>query len=75
MSSSDQSGTGNATGRTVAVIGLGIMGGPMAANLVKAGYEVVGYNRSRAKIDALVAKGGRAARAGWPRPLPTRMSC
>jgi 2-hydroxy-3-oxopropionate reductase len=46
---------------TVAVIGLGIMGGPMAANLVKAGYRVVGYNRSRAKVDALVAAGGRGA--------------
>jgi len=46
---------------TVAVIGLGIMGGPMAANLVKAGYEVVGYNRSSAKVEELVAAGGRGA--------------
>jgi 2-hydroxy-3-oxopropionate reductase len=46
---------------TVAVIGLGIMGSPMAVNLVKAGYDVVGYNRSRAKTEALVAQGGRAA--------------
>jgi 2-hydroxy-3-oxopropionate reductase len=46
---------------TVAVIGLGIMGAPMAANLVKAGYEVVGYNRSRGKVDALVDAGGRGA--------------
>ena len=27
---------------TVGFIGLGIMGGPMAANLVKAGFDVVG---------------------------------
>ncbi len=47
--------------QTVAVIGLGIMGGPMAGNLVKAGYDVVGYNRSRARVDALVAAGGRGA--------------
>ncbi|WP_228004997.1 NAD(P)-dependent oxidoreductase [Amycolatopsis sp. YIM 10] len=47
--------------RTVAVIGLGIMGGPMAANLVKAGYRVIGFNRSREKVDALVAQGGRGA--------------
>jgi 2-hydroxy-3-oxopropionate reductase len=47
---------------TVAVIGLGIMGGPMAANLVKAGYDVIGYNRGRVRVDALVARGGRAAR-------------
>jgi 2-hydroxy-3-oxopropionate reductase len=46
---------------TVAVIGLGIMGSPMAVNLVKAGYDVVGYNRSKAKAEALVAQGGRAA--------------
>jgi 2-hydroxy-3-oxopropionate reductase len=46
---------------TVAVIGLGIMGGPMAANLVKAGFEVVGYNRSPDKVAALVEAGGRGA--------------
>ncbi|GAA4620529.1 2-hydroxy-3-oxopropionate reductase [Saccharopolyspora hordei] len=45
----------------VGFIGLGIMGGPMAANLVKAGHEVIGHNRSRAKVDKLVADGGRAA--------------
>ncbi|MDO5711349.1 MAG: 2-hydroxy-3-oxopropionate reductase [Micrococcales bacterium] len=42
---------------TVAVIGLGIMGGPMAANLVKAGFDVVGYNRSPGKIEILKKKG------------------
>jgi 2-hydroxy-3-oxopropionate reductase len=47
--------------RTVGFVGLGIMGGPMAANLVKAGFDVVGYNRSRAKVDLLVAAGGRGA--------------
>jgi 2-hydroxy-3-oxopropionate reductase len=46
---------------TVAFIGLGIMGGPMAANLVKAGFEVVGYNRSPDKVQALVDAGGRGA--------------
>lgn len=46
---------------SVAVIGLGIMGAPMAANLVKAGYQVTGYNRSQAPIDKLVAAGGRGA--------------
>lgn len=47
--------------QTVAVIGLGIMGGPMAANLVEAGYDVVGYNRSPGKVEALVGQGGRGA--------------
>jgi 2-hydroxy-3-oxopropionate reductase len=46
---------------TVAFIGLGIMGGPMAANLVTAGYDVVGFNRTRPKVDALLAAGGRGA--------------
>ena len=39
---------------TVAVIGLGIMGGPMAANLVTAGFDVIGYNRSDAKVRELI---------------------
>jgi 2-hydroxy-3-oxopropionate reductase len=46
---------------SVAFIGLGIMGGPMAANLVKAGYEVVGYNRSPERVQRLVEAGGRDA--------------
>jgi 2-hydroxy-3-oxopropionate reductase len=46
---------------TVGFIGLGIMGGPMAANLVKAGFEVTGYNRTRPKVDALIEAGGRGA--------------
>ena len=45
----------------VAVIGLGIMGLPMAVNLVKAGFTVTGFNRSQEKIDKLVADGGRGA--------------
>jgi len=46
---------------TVGFIGLGIMGGPMAANLVKAGFEVVGYNRSPEPVQRLVEQGGRGA--------------
>lgn len=46
---------------TVAVVGLGIMGSPMAVNLVKAGFDVVGYNRSPDKVRQLVEVGGRAA--------------
>jgi 2-hydroxy-3-oxopropionate reductase len=49
------------TGSTVAVIGLGVMGAPMAANLIDAGYDVVGFNRSPAKVAAHVARGGRGA--------------
>ena len=46
---------------TVAFIGLGIMGGPMAANLVTARFDVTGYNRSPEKVKALVEAGGRGA--------------
>ncbi len=46
---------------TIAFIGLGVMGAPMAANLVHAGYDVVGFNRSREAIDQLVEAGGRGA--------------
>ncbi|HET6293965.1 MAG TPA: 2-hydroxy-3-oxopropionate reductase [Kribbella sp.] len=46
---------------TVGFIGLGIMGLPMASNLVKAGFDVVGYNRSSAKLELLKASGGRGA--------------
>jgi 2-hydroxy-3-oxopropionate reductase len=46
---------------TIAFIGLGIMGGPMAGHLVRAGHDVVGYNRSRPPVDRHVAAGGRGA--------------
>ena len=45
----------------VGFIGLGIMGAPMAANLVKAGHTVTGYDLDAARRDQLVAAGGRAA--------------
>lgn len=46
---------------TIAVIGLGIMGLPMAKNLVAAGHDVTGYNRSPQKAQALAEAGGTAA--------------
>jgi 2-hydroxy-3-oxopropionate reductase len=46
---------------TVAFVGLGIMGGPMAANLVRAGFDVVGHNRSPEPVRRLEAHGGRGA--------------
>jgi 2-hydroxy-3-oxopropionate reductase len=45
----------------IGFIGLGIMGAPMAANLVKAGYPVTAYNRSPAAAGRLADLGGRAA--------------
>ena len=45
----------------IGFIGLGIMGAPMAANLIKAGHEVTGYARSSASTDRLVQAGGKPA--------------
>lgn len=45
----------------IAFIGLGIMGLPMAKNLVNAGFQVTGYNRSPAKAQELASAGGQAA--------------
>lgn len=46
---------------TVGFIGLGIMGAPIARNLLKAGYDVTGYNRSIGPVEALAAEGARPA--------------
>ena len=35
---------------TIAFIGLGIMGGPMSRHLVKAGHNVIGFNRSHSAL-------------------------
>lgn len=45
----------------VGFIGLGIMGKPMCKNLLKAGYELVVFNRSKGAVDELVASGAKAA--------------
>jgi 2-hydroxy-3-oxopropionate reductase len=45
----------------IGFVGLGIMGKPMARHILEAGYRLVVYNRSRAAVDELVAKGAEAA--------------
>ena len=45
----------------IGFIGLGIMGSPMAANLVKAGHQVTGHDHKQSSMDRLAALGGRAA--------------
>jgi 2-hydroxy-3-oxopropionate reductase len=55
---------------TIGFIGLGIMGKPMARNLLRAGYELVVLNRSRAPVDELVAEG--AAAGSSPRDVASR---
>jgi 3-hydroxyisobutyrate dehydrogenase len=48
---------------TVGFIGLGNMGGPMAANLVKAGHTVTGFDLSSSALDALAKAGGKVAKS------------
>ena len=49
---------------TVGVIGLGIMGGAMATNLLAAGFKVIGYDLAPAARRTLKRAGGVAARSG-----------
>lgn len=46
---------------TVGFIGLGIMGSPMTSNLVRAGFDVIGYDAQPVCLERLVAEGGEAA--------------
>ena len=49
----------------VGFIGLGSMGLPMATNLLKAGHDLIVYNRTRAHAEELAKQGARVA--GAPR--------
>src|SRR3989442_1463406 len=46
---------------TIGFIGLGVMGKPMAKNLIKAGHRLVVHSRSRGPVDEVVAAGATAA--------------
>jgi 3-hydroxyisobutyrate dehydrogenase len=48
---------------TIGFIGTGVMGGPIAGHLVKAGHKLTVYNRSRARADGWAAKYGGAVAA------------
>jgi 2-hydroxy-3-oxopropionate reductase len=54
----------------IGFIGLGIMGKPMARNLIKAGYSLVVHNRSRAAVEELIKDGTQAA--GSPKEVAER---
>lgn len=56
----------------IGFIGLGIMGKPMSQNLLKAGHELVVYNRSHGAIDDLVKQGAVAAQS--PKDVAERCS-
>jgi 3-hydroxyisobutyrate dehydrogenase len=45
----------------IGFVGLGIMGKPMARNLLKAGYALTVYSRRRESIEALIAEGAQGA--------------
>ena len=47
----------------LAFLGLGVMGGPMAGHLQKAGHDVTVYNRTAAKAEAWVTEYGGASAA------------
>ena len=42
---------------TVAFIGTGVMGSPMAGHLMDAGYPLVVFNRTKSRADSLVERG------------------
>jgi hypothetical protein len=54
-------GSGEVMARRVGIIGIGIMGTAMMRNLVKDGFEVVGYDIAEVAMARLVESGGIAA--------------
>jgi len=54
-------GAGEGAMARIAFVGLGNMGGPMAANLVKAGHRVTGFDLAPASLERHVAAGGISA--------------
>jgi 2-hydroxy-3-oxopropionate reductase len=54
----------------IGFIGLGIMGRPMAAHLLDAGYAVTVWNRTRSKMQALVERGAAAGES--PKDIAAR---
>lgn len=47
--------------RIIGFIGLGIMGKPMATNLIKAGYSLVVYDSNSSAVDELISSGAEGA--------------
>lgn len=59
----------------VGFVGLGVMGKAMARNILRAGFPLMVHNRSRAKVEELVAEGGkRALRQPMSQERPLSMS-
>jgi 2-hydroxy-3-oxopropionate reductase len=58
---------------TVGFIGLGVMGRPMARNLLKRGFPLIVHSRSQGPVDEIVAAG--AARAESPAEVARQTTC
>jgi 2-hydroxy-3-oxopropionate reductase len=56
--------------QTIGYIGLGLMGKPMAKNIMEAGYSVIVHNRSREVVQELVKQGAQEAHS--PREVAER---
>jgi 2-hydroxy-3-oxopropionate reductase len=63
--------TPHPSGLRAGVIGLGVMGEPMARNLLRAGFPLIVHSRSPAPVDRLVTEG--AERARTPREVAARV--
>lgn len=57
----------------IGFIGLGIMGRPMARNLLKAGYSLVVHSRSQGPVEALAGEGAKAAPS--PKAVAGQVDC
>ena len=49
----------------VGFVGIGIMGKPMAKNLIKAGYSIIVYDVVKSAVDELAASGASAAQSAF----------
>jgi 2-hydroxy-3-oxopropionate reductase len=58
---------------TVGFIGLGVMGRPMARNLLKRGFRVVAHSRSQGPVDEIVSAG--AVSASSPADVARQTQC
>ncbi|CAO2179496.1 unnamed protein product, partial [Urochloa humidicola] len=70
-SSSGEGGGGVEFQGKVGFLGLGIMGAPMASNLIKAGCDVTVWNRTKSKCDPLLSLGAKYE----PSPAEVASSC
>ena len=61
----------------IGFIGLGTMGLPMAHNLLKNGYELIIYNRTKEKMSGLEEKGAMIAPRlkKWHRKVKSSLRC